>query len=85
MLVWQALVNLPNIGVAGPSNCPKYLYGRLWQIVVSTLNIGMVAAIPCHQVPPPLLQRPLHSEMKSNFHLASIRVGKDGGVLRVGK
>ena len=43
-----------NIGVAGPSKCLKYWYGRWWQIVVHISNIGMAAAIHCHQVPPPL-------------------------------
>ena len=44
MLVWQSLVN-----------CSNHWYGRLWQIVVDISNIGMAAAIPCYQVPPPLL------------------------------
>ena len=43
VLVWQALLNLLN--------------GRLWQVVVDISNIGMAAAIPCHQVPPPLALR----------------------------
>ena len=40
--------------MAGPSKSLKYWYGRILPMVVDILNIGMAAAIPCHQVPPPL-------------------------------
>ena len=43
ILVWQALVNLSNIGVA-----------RVWQTIVNLSNIGVAAATPATLVPPAL-------------------------------
>ena len=40
--------------MAGLSKAFKYWGGRSWQTVVNIPNIGMAAAIPCHQIPPPL-------------------------------
>ena len=45
--------------------------GRLRQIVVDNPNIGMAAAIPCHQVPPPLIN---FSGKLSKFTLKGVAV-----------
>ena len=50
----QGRWKLYNIGVAGSSKSLKYWYGLMWQTVVNFSNIGVAAAIPYHQVPPPL-------------------------------
>ena len=75
----QGRWKLYNIGVAGSSKYLKYWYGLMWQTVVNFSNVGVVAAIPYHQVSTALLSIKEYALVvfvlkTSNFIASSIQI-----------